>query len=157
VALILLSIYINSNVYSGELVPPAITLFDKTFSFGLDDSNNLYFFSSEDDQFYYKKEFENDENLDTPLKVIDKPDSSFVILYSTNSAGDYALVIYDYSGETILVQQKWTADQLTGNKVLKVQDGDRFISLLFKDDTGIIYMVTWANDMMNVLTTYSAT
>lgn len=67
------------------------------------------------------------------------------------------MVIYDYSGDSILVQQKWTAAQLTGNKVLKVQNGDRFISLMFKDDTGIKYMVTWANNKMNLLTPYSST
>jgi hypothetical protein len=134
-----LSIYINSNVYSGANTPTANTLFDNTFTFGLDDSNNLYQFAS--DSFTILKTFDSTVNLDTPLNVIDKPDSSFVILYSTNSDGDYALVIYDYSEDSILVQQKWTAAQLTGNKVLKIQNGDRFISLMFKDDTGIIYMV----------------
>ena len=89
-----MSIYINSKAYSGGNTPTVNTLFDNTFSFGLDDSNNLYQFSS--DSFSILKTFDSTVNLDTPLNVIDKPDSSFVILYSTNSDGDYALVIYDY-------------------------------------------------------------
>jgi hypothetical protein len=72
-------------------------------------------------------------------------------LYSTNVGGDYALVIYDYSKSNILVGKKWVASQLTGNVVLNIQDGDAFISLIFKDDSGIVYMVTWANGKMNVL------
>jgi hypothetical protein len=72
-------------------------------------------------------------------------------LYSTNVGGDYALVIYDYSKSNILVGKKWVTSQLTGNVVLNIQDGDAFISLIFKDDSGIVYMVTWANSKMNVL------
>jgi hypothetical protein len=44
-----------------------------------------------------------------PLRVIDKPTSMFVILYSKNIGGDYALVVYDYNGDAIKVQKKWTA------------------------------------------------
>lgn len=61
-----------------------------------------------------------------------------MILYSRNGDGDYALVLFNVYEYNIKFEKKWDAFSLTGNKILKVNGGDSFTSLIFKDDNGIV-------------------
>jgi len=61
-----------------------------------------------------------------------------VILYSRNGDGDYALVLFNVYEYNIKFEKKWDEFLLSGNKILKVNGGDSFTSLIFKDDNGIV-------------------
>jgi len=55
------------------------------------------------------REFSNNENLDIVLKVIMKPLTKVIILHTTNAAGDYNLVIYNYTTDAVVLQKNWAA------------------------------------------------